>query len=107
MPVPVRDGAHANVECKIVERGDHHFFNGEVIGANLVKVPEGRAAAALLEMKEMGDNVFYGVCALPQFVTARTELSTRSLVRRRLHTQSKCVCVTHLEESSTNYVPTK
>lgn len=60
---PVLDSAHASVECKIVEiveRGDHHIFIGEVIDANVAKAPEGRADAAILEMKELGDNVFYG-----------------------------------------------
>ncbi len=60
---PVLDSAHASVECKIVEiveRGDHHIFIGEVIDAHVAKEPEGRADAAILEMKELGDNVFYG-----------------------------------------------
>ena len=60
---PILDSAQASVECKIaeiVERGDHHIFIGEVIGANVAKEPEGRADAAILEMKELGDNVFYG-----------------------------------------------
>lgn len=60
---PVLDSAHASVECKIaeiVERGDHHIFIGEVIDAKVAKAPEGRADAAILEMKELGDNVFYG-----------------------------------------------
>ncbi|MCH8184141.1 MAG: flavin reductase [Proteobacteria bacterium] len=60
---PILDSAHASVECKIVEiveRGDHHIFIGEVIDAHVAKEPEGRADAAILEMKELGDNVFYG-----------------------------------------------
>ncbi len=60
---PIIDSAYASVECKvveIVERGDHHIVIGEVIYANVAKEPEGRADAAILEMKELGDNVFYG-----------------------------------------------
>ncbi len=60
---PILDNAIASVECKIVEiveRGDHHILVGEVIDANVAKQPEGRADEAILEMKELGDNVFYG-----------------------------------------------
>jgi flavin reductase (DIM6/NTAB) family NADH-FMN oxidoreductase RutF len=51
------------VECKvtaIVEQGDHHIIVGEVVEAHLHKPPAGRADAAILEMKDLGDNVFYG-----------------------------------------------
>jgi flavin reductase (DIM6/NTAB) family NADH-FMN oxidoreductase RutF len=51
------------VECRIVsivELGDHHIVVGEVIDAHLQKRPAGRPDAAILEMKELGDNVFYG-----------------------------------------------
>tara|TARA_R110002167_G_scaffold60368_4_gene170580 strand:+ start:255 stop:755 length:501 start_codon:yes stop_codon:yes gene_type:complete len=60
---PILLNAPASVECKlveIVERGDHHIFIGEVVDANVAKAPEGRPDAAILEMKELGDNVFYG-----------------------------------------------
>ena len=60
---PIIDSAQASVECKvaeIVERGDHHIVIGEVVDAHVAKEPEGRADAAILEMKELGDNVFYG-----------------------------------------------
>ena len=60
---PVLENAHAHVECKveeIVERGDHHIVIGEVIDANIAKQPDGRADEAILEMKELGENVFYG-----------------------------------------------
>ena len=60
---PILDNAIASVECKvveIVERGDHHILIGEVVDANVAKAPEGRADEAILEMKELGDNVFYG-----------------------------------------------
>ena len=51
------------VECKvtsIVEQGDHHIVVGEVIEAHLNKQLAGRPDANILEMKELGDNVFYG-----------------------------------------------
>ena len=59
----VLENAPATVECKvveIVERGDHHIVLGEVVDVRLAKEPEGRPDEAILEMKELGDNVFYG-----------------------------------------------
>jgi flavin reductase (DIM6/NTAB) family NADH-FMN oxidoreductase RutF len=60
---PVLTDAHACVECRvaeIVERGDHHIVIGEVIHAHVAKQPEGRPDAAILEMKDLGEKVFYG-----------------------------------------------
>lgn len=60
---PIINSAIAAVECKvvqIVEVGDHHVVVGEVTQAHLHKAPEGRPDAAILEMKDLGDNVFYG-----------------------------------------------
>ena len=60
---PILDAAPAAVECKvtgIVEQGDHHVVVGEVVEAHLPKPITGRPDAAILEMKELGDNVFYG-----------------------------------------------
>ena len=60
---PILASAPAAVECKvaeIVERGDHHIVIGEVVGATVNTAPEGRPDEAILEMKELGDNVFYG-----------------------------------------------
>ena len=60
---PILDNAIASVECKIVEiveQGDHHIFVGEVVDANVARQPEGRADEAILEMKDLGDKVFYG-----------------------------------------------
>ena len=60
---PILQSAHASVECnvvEIVEQGDHHIVVGEVVNAHVAKSPEGRPDAAILEMKELGDNVFYG-----------------------------------------------
>ena len=60
---PILESAQAAVECKvaeIVELGDHHIVVGEVINAVVHKSPDGRPDEAILEMKELGDNVFYG-----------------------------------------------
>jgi len=61
--VPILDAAQAAVECRvtnIVEQGDHHIVVGEVVEAHVAKPITGRPDAAILEMKELGDNVFYG-----------------------------------------------
>lgn len=60
---PILDNAVASVECKvaeIVEQGDHHVVVGEVIAAHVAHPPEGRPDEAILEMKDLGENVFYG-----------------------------------------------
>ncbi len=60
---PLLDKALAAVECKvtdIVERGDHHIIVGEVVDAHVSGNIDGRPDAAILEMKDLGDNVFYG-----------------------------------------------
>ncbi|HTV45130.1 MAG TPA: flavin reductase family protein [Stellaceae bacterium] len=60
---PILDAALAAVECRvtgIVEQGDHHIVVGEVVEAHLPKPVTGRPDAAILEMKDLGDNVFYG-----------------------------------------------
>ena len=60
---PILDSAIAAVECsvrQIVELGDHHIVVAEVTEAYVVKMPEGRADAAILEMKDLGDSVYYG-----------------------------------------------
>lgn len=61
--VPLLANAVAAVECKVVEtvaRGDHHIVVGEVVGARVNQAPAGRPDEAVLEMKNLGDNVFYG-----------------------------------------------
>jgi flavin reductase (DIM6/NTAB) family NADH-FMN oxidoreductase RutF len=61
--LPILDAAVAAVECKvtsIVEQGDHHIVIGEVVDAHVAKPITGRPDAAILEMKELGNNVFYG-----------------------------------------------
>ena len=60
---PILENATAAVECKVVEvveRGDHHIVVGQVVDAHVQKDMDGRPDAAILEMKELGDNVFYG-----------------------------------------------
>lgn len=60
---PILDNAAAAVECKVVdiiEKGDHHVVMGEVVDAHVHTQPEGRPDMAILEMKDLGDNVFYG-----------------------------------------------
>jgi flavin reductase (DIM6/NTAB) family NADH-FMN oxidoreductase RutF len=60
---PVLDDAPAAVECRVVqvvEQGDHHIVIGEVTEVTLAKPPAGRPDAAVLEMKDLGEKVFYG-----------------------------------------------
>lgn len=60
---PILDDAQASVECRvaeIVERGDHHVVLGEVTGARVASEPAGRPDEAILEMKDLGEKVFYG-----------------------------------------------
>jgi len=60
---PILIGAVAAVECRVksvVEEGDHHVVVAEVVEAHVMKPPAGRPDAAILEMKDLGDNVFYG-----------------------------------------------
>jgi flavin reductase (DIM6/NTAB) family NADH-FMN oxidoreductase RutF len=60
---PILDDAIAAVECsvrEIVELGDHNIVVAEVTEAVLMKPPLGRPDAAILEMKDLGDTVYYG-----------------------------------------------
>jgi flavin reductase (DIM6/NTAB) family NADH-FMN oxidoreductase RutF len=60
---PILDDAIAAVECavrEIVELGDHHVVVAEVTEAVVMKPPAGRPDAAILEMKDLGDTVYYG-----------------------------------------------
>jgi len=60
---PILEDALAAVECKvtsIVEQGDHHIIVAEVVEAHLPNPITGRPDVAILEMKDLGDNVFYG-----------------------------------------------
>jgi flavin reductase (DIM6/NTAB) family NADH-FMN oxidoreductase RutF len=44
----------------VVGQGDHHIVVGEVVEAYLNKPPAGPPDAAILETKDLGENVFYG-----------------------------------------------
>ncbi|MFM1815733.1 MAG: hypothetical protein RLZ98_2428 [Pseudomonadota bacterium] len=60
---PLLTGAPGSIECRvksIIEEGDHHIVIGEVVDAHMTKAIEGRPDTAILEMKDLGDNVFYG-----------------------------------------------
>jgi len=60
---PILDNAFAAIEFRvtaIVEGGDHHVVIGEAVEAHVMKPPAGRPDAAILEMKDLGDTVFYG-----------------------------------------------
>ena len=61
--VPLLANAAAAVECRVVEtvaQGDHHIVVGEVVDARVNQPPSGRPDEAVLEMKNLGENVFYG-----------------------------------------------
>jgi flavin reductase (DIM6/NTAB) family NADH-FMN oxidoreductase RutF len=60
---PILTDAPGAVECRVtasVEQGDHHVIVGEVVEAHLNRPLAGRPDTAILEMKDLGDNVFYG-----------------------------------------------
>lgn len=60
---PVFENLPAFVECNLVEtveKGDHSIFVGEVVNAGVKKKPGGRADDAVLWLKELGENIYYG-----------------------------------------------
>ncbi|MGH6988468.1 MAG: flavin reductase family protein [Stellaceae bacterium] len=60
---PLLADVPAVIECRvkeIVAEGDHHVVVAEVVEAHLKAPIAGRPDAATLEMKDLGDNVFYG-----------------------------------------------
>jgi flavin reductase (DIM6/NTAB) family NADH-FMN oxidoreductase RutF len=60
---PLLTETPASLECRvrsIVAEGDHHVVVAEVVEAHLRSQPAGRADAVTLEMKDLGDNVYYG-----------------------------------------------
>jgi flavin reductase (DIM6/NTAB) family NADH-FMN oxidoreductase RutF len=60
---PILDAAIAAVELsvrEIVELGDHHIVVAEVTEAYVKTPPVGRADAAILELKDLGETVYYG-----------------------------------------------
>ena len=60
---PILERAPAFVECQLVntvEIGDHSIFVGEVKDAGVAVPPTGRPDDAILAMRDLGDNMFYG-----------------------------------------------
>lgn len=60
---PILNEAIGALECSVttvVEQGDHHVVVAEVAEAHLTTPPSGRPDAAILEMKDLGEKVFYG-----------------------------------------------
>ena len=60
---PILIDAPGAIECRvtaIVEQGDHHIVVGEVVEAHLNRPLTGIPDTAILEMKDLGENVFYG-----------------------------------------------
>ncbi|MFQ5661018.1 MAG: flavin reductase family protein [Gammaproteobacteria bacterium] len=59
----VLDSVPAYVECSLmetVEKGDHSIFVAEVIEAEVLQEPAGRADDVTLTLRELGEKVFYG-----------------------------------------------
>ncbi len=60
---PILVDAPGAVECRVVsifEHCDNHIVVGEGVDAHLNKAPAGRPDNAILEMKDLGENVYYG-----------------------------------------------
>jgi flavin reductase (DIM6/NTAB) family NADH-FMN oxidoreductase RutF len=60
---PILIDAPGAIECRvtaIIEQGDHHVVLGEVAEAHLSRPLSGRPDTSILEMKDLGENVFYG-----------------------------------------------
>lgn len=60
---PLLASAAATVECTLVatvEKGDHSVFVGEVTEASVRRTPAGRPDLEVLELKDLGEKVFYG-----------------------------------------------
>lgn len=60
---PILKSAPAALELRVVqvvEVGDHHTVVAEVTGVHINHYPEGRPDLAVLEMKDLGEKVFYG-----------------------------------------------
>jgi len=60
---PILDSVPAWVECKVVgsiAQGDHTLFAAEVIAVGLNQAPQGRPDDAILALRDLGPNIFYG-----------------------------------------------
>lgn len=60
---PILASAAAFLECSLagtVEKGDHSVFVGEVVEAGVTTEPAGRPDDAILSLRDLGENTFYG-----------------------------------------------
>jgi flavin reductase (DIM6/NTAB) family NADH-FMN oxidoreductase RutF len=60
---PILESVPAWFECKLsgtLALGDHTIFAGEVIAAGLNQAIEGRPDDAILTLRDLGGNIFYG-----------------------------------------------
>ena len=60
---PVLESVSHAIEFKVievVEKGDHHIVIGEAVDVHSNTEVEGRPDDAILHMRDLGDNVFYG-----------------------------------------------
>jgi flavin reductase (DIM6/NTAB) family NADH-FMN oxidoreductase RutF len=60
---PLLVSTPAFLECEVVnamKQGDHTIFVGEVVDAGVKQQPDGRPDEAILWLKDLGPNIFYG-----------------------------------------------
>jgi flavin reductase (DIM6/NTAB) family NADH-FMN oxidoreductase RutF len=60
---PILDRAPAFVECRVsgsLAHGDHTLFLGEVVAVGLSQPLQGRPDDAILALRDLGANIFYG-----------------------------------------------
>jgi flavin reductase (DIM6/NTAB) family NADH-FMN oxidoreductase RutF len=60
---PILESALGYVECRVAGSlavGDHTIFAGEVVAAGLNQAVTGRPDEAILMLKDLGANIFYG-----------------------------------------------
>ena len=60
---PIFESAVGYVECRLAGSlavGDHTIFAGEVVTAGLNQTISGRPDEAILMLKDLGENIFYG-----------------------------------------------
>jgi flavin reductase (DIM6/NTAB) family NADH-FMN oxidoreductase RutF len=60
---PLLDNAPAFIECVVegaLEGGDHTIVAGKVVDVGIRNFPDGRPDEAILWLKDLGDNIFYG-----------------------------------------------
>ena len=60
---PILESAVGYVECRVAGSlavGDHTIYAGEVVAAGLNQAVAGRPDEAILMLKDLGENIFYG-----------------------------------------------